>query len=668
MTDQIAELSINTIRTLSMDAVQQANSGHPGAPMGLAAAAYVIWQNHLRHNPKNPDWINRDRFVLSNGHASMLLYSLLHLTGYESMPLEEIKNFRQWGSMTPGHPEAELTPGVETTTGPLGQGFATAVGMALAEAHLNEKYDGIIDHFTLGICSDGDLMEGISHEAASLAGHLGLGKLVFVYDDNEITIDGRTDISFSEDIEKRFEAYGWQVLDVREGNDLEAIDEAIKAGKAQTEKPTLICLRSVIGYGSPNKADTSGAHGAPLGEEEIKKTKAALGWDYEEPFTVPSEVKEHMTVSAVKIGDELETEWKARLQTYKKDSPDKHDELVRRAGGWLPAGWAEGIPGFDPDPKGLATRASSGKVVEKLYEVLPELVGGSADLAGSNKTLFPEFGVISRGEYGGQNVHFGIREHAMAAVANGLCLHGGVRGFGATFLVFADYMRPALRLAALMHQPSIMVFTHDSIGLGEDGPTHQPIEHLMSLRAMPNYWVMRPGDANEVRECWQIAIERKTGPSGLVLTRQNVPTLERRGLGGFGRTMQGAYILADNSPDGTNPDAIILATGSELTIAVEAWRSLIDGDYTVRVVSMPCWELFEEQDEEYRNKILPPEVRNRVSIEAGATLGWERWVGFDGVTIGIDRFGASAPYEVVYEKLGITSEKVEEAVKGLIDG
>ena len=666
MTDSIAELSINTIRTLSMDAVQKANSGHPGAPMGLAAAAYVLWQNHLRHNPKDPEWINRDRFVLSNGHASMLLYSLLHLTGYESMTLEEIKNFRQWGSLTPGHPEAELTPGVETTTGPLGQGFATAVGMALAEAHLNENYDGVIDHYTFGICSDGDLMEGISHEAASIAGHLGLGKLVFLYDDNEITIDGRTDISFTEDVAARFESYGWQVLSVEDGNDLEAIDEAIEAGKAERDRPTLICARTIIGYGSPNKADSSSSHGAPLGDEEIKRTKQALDWPYEEPFFVPDEVREHMTQSALEQGEELEAKWQAKLAAYEEEYAYKAEELKRRVEGRLPEGWDLHLPGFDPSEGAMATRKASGVVIEALYEQLPELMGGSADLAGSNKTLKPDHGVVGPRNFGGQNIHFGVREHAMAAMANGMCLHGGVRGFGATFLVFSDYMRPSLRLAALMGEPSIMVFTHDSVGLGEDGPTHQPIEHLMSLRAMPNYRVLRPADANEVRECWKLAIAHKEGPSGLVLTRQGVPTVDRRDLGGFGQVKNGAYVLADNSEAGELPQAVILATGSEVEIALEAWHELVDDGLRVRLVSMPCWEVFEEQEQSYRDEVLPPEVDNRVSIEAGATLGWERWIGQKGVAIGLDRFGASAPYQEVYEKLGLTSQRVEAAVRSLV--
>ncbi|RDV38323.1 transketolase [Bradymonadaceae bacterium TMQ3] len=661
MTDSITTLSINTIRTLSMDAVQAANSGHPGAPMGLAPVAYAIWQKHLRHDPADPTWFNRDRFVLSNGHASMLLYSLLHLTGYEAMTLEQIKNFRQWGSLTPGHPEAELTPGVETTTGPLGQGFATAVGMAMAEAHLRERFKGVVDHYTFGICSDGDLMEGVSHEAASLAGHLGLGKLIFLYDDNEITIDGRTDIAFTEDTTGRFEAYGWQVLNVDDGNDIEAIDRAIEKAKAEIRRPTLIRVKTIIGFGSPNKADTSSVHGSPLGDEEIKLTKEALGWPYPDPFVVPSEVREHMAGEAAARAREARQAWEARLSSLKAEDAERFDELTRRISGELPRGWVDALPRFEPSEKGMATRASSGKVIEKIYEVLPELVGGSADLAGSNKTLFPKFGEMSRESHAGQNVHFGIREHAMAAAVNGMCLHGGVRGFGATFLVFADYMRPALRLAALMHMPQIMVFTHDSIGLGEDGPTHQPIEHLMSLRAMPNYNVLRPADAEEVRQCWELALERTTGPSGLVLTRQNVPTFDRDALNSVGDATKGAYILAESNP-GEVPEALILATGSEVTIAVEAFETLKAQGKAVRVVSMPCWEVFEQQSDDYKASVLPAEVTRRVAIEAGVTLGWGRYTGSQGRVLGLDHFGASAPYEELYEKFGLTAAGVVEAV------
>lgn len=649
--------AINTIRTLSMDAVQRANSGHPGAPMGLAACAYALWSRHMVFDAKNPEWPNRDRFVLSNGHASMLLYSLLHLAGVEAVSLDEIKNFRQWGAMTPGHPEAELTPGVEVTTGPLGQGIATSVGLAIAEAQLNATYDGLIDHYTYVICGDGDLMEGISHEAASLAGHLGLGKLVVLYDDNEITIDGGTDISFTEDVLARFEAYGWHTSRVTDGNDVEAIDAAIEEAKNETTRPSLISVRTVIGFGSPNKAGLSKSHGSPLGDDEIAITKSAIGWEHTEPFTVPAEALEAFAPLAERSVAAREA-WEAAMK--KADA----GELERRLSGKLPEGWERDLPVFEPDAKGLATRASSGKVIAKLYAALPELTGGSADLAGSNKTLHAEFGIFGRGEHKGQNVHFGVREHAMAAAANGMCLHGGVRGFGATFLVFSDYMRPAMRLAALMHVPQLMVLTHDSIGLGEDGPTHQPIEHVMSLRAMPNYWVFRPADANEVTESWRAAITRQDGPSGFALTRQNVPTYDRAALGTKGDALKGGYILAGSDE---TPDVILMGTGSEVTICMEAYEKLTADGVKARVVSLPCWELFEAQDQAWRDEVLPPSVTARVSIEAGSTLGWERYVGSRGTTIGLDRFGASAPFEVLYEKLGLTSAAVIDAAKALLD-
>lgn len=655
-------LAVNTIRALAMDAVQQADSGHPGAPMGLAAAAYVIWQRHLRHAPQDPTWADRDRFVLSNGHASMLLYALLHLTGYEAMTLDQIKNFRQWGSLTPGHPEAELTPGVEVTTGPLGQGFATAVGLAIAEAQLNARFGAVIDHHTFGICSDGDLMEGVSHEAASLAGHLGLGKLIFLYDDNNITIDGGTDLSFSEDVTARFEAYGWHVLSVDDGNDLDVIDAAIQEARDERQRPSLIRVRTVIGFGSPAKAGKSSSHGSPLGLDEIKKTKQALGWSHEAPFTVPAEVRKHMDAS--KRGAALMQDWREQKAAFIAHNPERGAELERRLKRQLPQGWSDALPKFKPDAKGMATRASSGKVVEALFATLPELIGGSADLAGSNKTFFAKYGVFDRDTRDAQNIHFGVREHAMAAVANGLCLHGGARGFGATFLVFSDYMRPALRLAALMHQPSIMVFTHDSIGLGEDGPTHQPIEHLMALRTIPNYSVLRPADANEVAACWQLAIERTDGPSGLVLTRQDVPTFDRDALGSVGDATRGGYILAE--ANAATPSVILIATGSEVAIAIDAREQLQAQGVPTRVVSLPCWELFQAQDAAWRELVLPASVTARVSIEAGATHGWERYIGYQGVAIGLDHFGASAPFEVLYERFGLTAKRLVETARGLI--
>ncbi|MFW5967154.1 MAG: transketolase [Persicimonas sp.] len=663
MSDQpIEQLTIDTIRTLAMDAVQKAESGHPGAPMGLAPAAYVLWHNHLRHNPKNPQWPNRDRFVLSNGHASMLLYAMLHLSGYEQMTLDQIKNFRQWGSVTPGHPENFETEGVEMTTGPLGQGFGTAVGMALSEAQLNERFDGLIDHFTYVFCSDGDLMEGISHEAASLAGHLGLGKLVYVFDDNEITIDGGTDLTFTEDVAGRFESYGWHVQKVEDGTDLEAIDEAIEAAKQVDDKPSIIALRTVIGHGSPNKAGKSASHGAPLGVDEVERTKEALGWPYDEPFYVPDEVRAHMS-EAVDRGHNLESEWSDKLESYANKAPEKYAELTRRLSGELPDGWNVDLPEFEPDESGMATRKASGAVIEELYERLPELTGGSADLAGSNKTLFEEYGVVEEGHYDAQNIHFGVREHAMCAIANGMNLHGGTRGFCATFLIFSDYMRPSLRLAALMGTPTIGVFTHDSIGLGEDGPTHQPIEHLASLRAMPNMTVLRPGDANEVRECWELALENRTGPSAMALTRQSVPTLDRDALGARGDATRGGYIVADCDGE---PELILLASGSEVGPCVGAFKELRDQGIDARVVSMPSWEVFEAQDDDYKETVLPSGVPRRLAVEAAATFGWERYVGSEGAIHGVDRFGKSAPAEVNFEKFGFTPEAIAEKARKLL--
>lgn len=659
---RIEELSVNTIRTLAMDAVQKANSGHPGAPMGLAPAAYVLWQNHLRHNPKNPRWDNRDRFILSAGHASMLLYSLLHLTGYEQMTLEEIKNFRQWGSVTPGHPENFETEGVEMATGPLGQGFATAVGMAIAEAQLNARFDGVVDHFTYVICSDGDLMEGISHEAASLAGHLGLGKLVYIYDDNNITIDGGTDISFTEDVCARFESYGWHVQRVSDGTDLDAIDASIEEAKEATDKPSIIALRTVIGHGSPAKAGTSSSHGSPLGDEEIARTKDALGWPSKEPFFVPEEVLEHMGAAADQ-GHELEGEWADRMEKYAAENPEKYAELTRRLAGELPENWDADLPQFAPDAKGMATRKASGKVVERIYAALPEFSGGSADLAGSNLTLFPDYGVFSRETRDAQNIHFGVREHAMGAAANGMNLHGGVRGFGATFLIFSDYMRPALRLAALMKTPTIGVFTHDSIGLGEDGPTHQPIEQLASLRAMPNMTVLRPADANETRECWKVAIENITGPSAFALTRQAVATYDRDALGSIGDATRGAYILAGGEQ---TPDVILIGTGSEVGTCIAAFELLAAEGVAARVVSMPSWEVFEAQDDAWKEKVLPKNVGRRVAVEAACSFGWERYVGLNGIVHSIPGFGKSAPAEVIFEKMGFTGDHIAKLAKSLL--
>jgi transketolase len=663
MSQELTALAVNAIRILSMDAVQQADSGHPGAPMGLAAVAYTIWTRHLRHAPQQPAWPDRDRFVLSNGHASMLLYSLLHLTGYEAMTLDQIKNFRQWGSLTPGHPERELTPGVEVTTGPLGQGIATAVGLAIAEAQLAATSHDTVDHHTYVICSDGDLMEGVSHEAAALAGHLGLGKLVVVWDDNKITIDGATDISFTEDTLARFAAYGWHTSRVTDGNDVQALDDAISAAKAVTDRPSIIAARTTIGYGSPNKAGKSSSHGSPLGKDEIAKARAQLGWPHDEPFFVPQEVYAHM--DARPRGEQLLAAWDAKLTAYRAAQPEAAAVLERRLSGALPAGWTDALPTFAPDKKGTATRNSSGKVLERVMATLPELVGGSADLAGSNKTLFPAHGIFDRASRSGQNVHFGVREHGMGAAVNGMTLHGGLRAYGATFLVFSDYMRPALRLAALMHVPSISVFTHDSIGLGEDGPTHQPIEHMMALRSIPNFVTLRPADANEVRESWIAAIERTGGPSALVLTRQDVPTFDRAALGSKGDATRGGYILAD-APEGQAPAVILIGTGSEVTICMEARELLAASGVHARVVSLPSWELFAAQDKAWRDEVLPPAITARVSIEAGRTLGWERFVGTAGVAIGLDHFGASAPFELLYERFGLTAARVAEAARSLI--
>jgi transketolase len=663
MAHDLTTLCVNAIRILSMDAVQQADSGHPGAPMGLAAVAYTIWTRHLRHAPQQPGWADRDRFVLSNGHASMLLYSLLHLTGYEAMTLEQIKNFRQWGSLTPGHPERELTPGVEVTTGPLGQGIATAVGLAMAEAQLGASSDDTLAHHTYVICSDGDLMEGVSHEAAALAGHLGLGKLIAVWDDNKITIDGATDISFSEDVLARFASYGWHTSRVADGNDVESLDAAIEAAKLVTDRPSIIAARTTIGFGSPAKAGKSSSHGSPLGKDEIAKTRAQLGWPHDEPFFIPQEV--YTAMDARPRGEGLLKEWYAKLEAYKGAKPEAAATLERRLSGQLPAGWTDALPSFAPDAKGTATRNSSGKVLERIMATLPEIVGGSADLAGSNKTLFPAHGIFDRASRTGQNVHFGVREHGMGAAVNGMTLHGGLRSYGATFLVFSDYMRPALRLAALMHVPSITVFTHDSIGLGEDGPTHQPIEHVMALRAIPNYTVIRPADATEVREGWISALERTHGPSCLVLTRQDVPTYDRAALGSKGDATRGGYILAD-APQGQTPAVILIGTGSEVTICMEARELLTAAGVAARVVSLPSWEIFAEQDKAWRDEVLPPAITARVSVEAGTTLGWERYIGSEGTAIGLNHFGASAPFEQLYERFGLTAKHVAAAAQALL--
>jgi transketolase len=662
--DEIDQLAVTTIRTLSMDAVEQANSGHPGAPMGLAPVAYVLYSRFLKHDPENPNWPDRDRFVLSCGHASMLLYSVLHLMGYD-LELDDIKNFRQWGSKTPGHPEVEVVPGAEMTTGPLGQGVATSVGMALAEAHLaatfNRPDHTVIDHRTWVLCSDGDLMEGVSSEAASLAGHLKLGKLVWIWDDNRITIEGGTEIAVSDNIPARFVAHGWRVLEVDDANDLEALADAFDQAGAGDDRPTLVRVRSHIAFGAPSKQDTPGAHGAPLGADEIRATKAAYGWSEEETFLVPPEVREKCR-QAVQRGAKARQTWMAAAEAWAATEPELAAEWKRRLDRQLPEGWTSSLPVFEDDAK-IATRGASGTVLNAVAGELPELVGGSADLAPSNKTFIANGGEVQATSLGDRNLRFGIREHAMGAVLNGMALHGGMRPFGGTFLVFSDYMRPAIRLAALMEQPVIYVFTHDSVWVGEDGPTHQPVEHLLALRAIPGLVVLRPADANETAAAWTVALERTTGPTALLLSRQGLPVLKgAREIGAEGVT-RGAYILSD-AESGT-PAVVVIGTGGEVTLAIDAAAELAGRGIEARVVSMPSWELFAEQSADYRQRVLPPAVP-RLAVEAGVTLGWREIVGDTGAVIGIDRFGASAPGAEVVEKFGLTVEAVVKKAVELV--
>jgi len=641
-----------------MDAVQAANSGHPGMPMGMADVAYVLWTKFLKHNPKNPQWFDRDRFVLSAGHGSMLLYSLLHLTGYE-LSLDEIKDFRQLGSITPGHPEYGMTPGVETTTGPLGQGFGTGVGMAMAERFMastfNKSDSTLIDHFTYAIVSDGDLMEGISHESASMAGHLKLSKLIYLYDSNKISIDGSTDLAFTDDTKKRFEAYGWDVQQI-DGHNHKEIGEAIKVAQ-RTDTPSLIECKTKIGFGSPNKEGTAASHGSPLGEEEIKLTKEQLGWPYKEQFFIPDDVKQKM-LKAVDKGEKSESIWEDRLHEFQKKYPADGVLFKSFVNRELPEDWTEVIPEFEADEKGLASRNASGKILQQISDHIFNLVGGSADLTGSTKTDMSGKGIFQANNYQGRNVHYGVREHGMAAAVNGMALHGGIIPFGATFLVFSDYNKPSIRIAALSQIPSIFVFTHDSIGLGEDGPTHQPIEHLAALRATPNVYVFRPADANETAYCWKAAIKKDDGPSVMVLTRQNLPTLDRSVYNAASGTEKGAYILKE-AASGT-PDLILMATGSEVEIIVKAAEELEAKGVATRVVSMPCIDLFEEQSDSYKESILPQNVTARLSIEASSPYGWHKYTGSKGLVMGIDRFGESAPYKEVYEHLGLTVAKVVE--------
>ncbi|MGH7458818.1 MAG: transketolase [Longimicrobiaceae bacterium] len=664
------KLCINTVRALAMDAVQRANSGHPGTPMALAPLGYLLFTRHLRHSPSNPQWTGRDRFVLSAGHASMLLYSLLHLSGYD-LSLEDLKEFRQWGSKTPGHPEYGLTPGVETTTGPLGQGFANGVGMALAERHLAAVYNRpdhqVIDHRVYAICSDGDLMEGVASEAASLAGHLRLGQLIYFWDDNRVTIDGSTDLAFTEDPLRRFEAYGWHTRYVGNGNDLETLDAAICQAQ-EDPRPSLIGVRTVIGFGSPNKAGTAKAHGEPLGEDEVAASKRNLGWEYAEPFHVPQEVLEHMGRAAER-GRELERAWQEKWSAYAGAHPDPVRALEDALAGRLPEAWDADLPSFTAADKPMATRASSGQALGAIAKRVPWLIGGSADLAGSNKTLLAGEGDFGPGDYAARNLYFGVREHGMASVMNGMALHGGVRPYGGTFLIFSDYMRPAVRLAALMKAPVIYVYSHDSVGLGEDGPTHQPVEQLAALRAIPGLVDLRPADAAETVEAWRFAMQYRDGPVFLALTRQSVPHLDRARFAAAEGLHRGAYVLADAEPPEAGsplPEVIIIATGSEVAVALEAREQLSREGVGVRVVSMPSWAVFERQPKQYRDAVLLPQVRARVSVEAAGPMGWHRWVGPEGEVVGIGDFGHSAPHQRVLEELGITAANVARAARRVL--
>jgi transketolase len=655
----IDDLSINTIRILSMDAVQAANSGHPGAPMGMAAAAYTLWTKFLKHNPKNPNWPDRDRFVLSGGHASMLLYSLLHLTGYD-VSLDDIKNFRQWGSKTPGHPEFGHTQGVETTTGPLGQGFANAVGMAMAERHLAARFNrpghDIVDHFTYVMCGDGDLMEGIASEAASMAGHLGLGKLICLYDDNKISIEGSTDIAFTEDAALRFEAYNWHVVKVADGNDVDAIADAIQTARSETDKPSIVVVRSHIAFGSPNKQDTADAHGAPLGKEEVCLTKKALGCPENECFCVPNLALENFR-SSIERGIASEAAWKDRTNTYSTEFSDLFGEWTATINGNMPENWDSDIPTFSGDP--MATRAASGKVLNAIANRCTTLMGGSADLAPSNKTEISGSHDFQKGSYDGRNIRFGVREHAMGAILSGMVLHKGIRPYGGTFLVFADYMRSSIRMASLMKLPVVYIFTHDSIAVGEDGPTHQPVEHLASLRCIPGLTVIRPADANETAQAWRTTMAHTNGPVALILSRQKLPILETNS-----NLEKGAYVLSEAS---AQPDILLLATGSEVSLALAAQKQLAEKNITANVINMPSWELFEKAPQEYRDSILPKNDIPKLAIEAALPMGWEKYIGANGDTVAMTSFGASAPGGVVMEKFGFTPENVVQKALSLLN-
>jgi transketolase len=658
-------LCVDTIRFLAADAVQQAKSGHPGLPMGAAPMAYVLWTRFLRHNPGDPAWPDRDRFVLSAGHGSMLLYALLHLTGYP-LSLEEIKRFRQWGSKTPGHPEFGVTPGVEATTGPLGQGVANAVGMAIAERHLAARFNRpshqVVDHHTYVLCSDGDLMEGVAAEAASLAGHLGLGKLIALYDDNQVSLAGKASLSFSEDVPRRFDGLGWHTQTVHDGNDLDAIDAAIRAARAETARPSLIAVRTIIGYGAPKKAGTHEAHGEPLGDAELRGAKQALGWPLEPAFLLPEPALARFR-AALTTGARAQADWQARFDAWRRAFPDVATEWRHGQDRTLPAGWDQDLPRFPADTP-TATRDASGAVLAAVSPRVPQLIGGDADLAPSTKTLVKTAGSFQRATPEGRHLHFGVREHAMGSIANGITYHGGLLVFCGTFFVFSDYMRPAVRLAALSDLPVIYVWTHDSLGVGEDGPTHEPVEHLAALRAMPNLVVIRPGDATETVVAWQVALTRRHGPTALVLTRQKVPVLDRAVYPPADGLRRGAYVLAD-APGGT-PDLVLIGTGSEVQLVVAAQAALAKEGVRVRAVSMPSWELFEAEPADYRETVLPRAASRRLAVEAGATFGWERWVGSAGAVVGIDRYGASAPGDTVMKELGFTVDHVVARARALL--
>jgi transketolase len=678
--NEVEKKCINTIRFLAADAIEKAKSGHPGMPLGAAAAAFTLWTKHLKHNPKNPKWPDRDRFVLSSGHASMLLYSLLHLTGY-SLSLDDIKNFRQWRSLTPGHPEYKHTPGVEVTTGPLGQGLANAVGMAIAEAQLGARFNRddakLVDHFTYVMTGDGDMMEGVASEACSLAGHLRLGKLIVLYDDNKVTLAGSAALSFTENIELRFKSYGWQVQKVKDGNDVTAIDRAIKKAKKDTEHPSLICVQSTIGYGAPCKQGTCDAHGSPLGADELKGAKAALGWPAEPLFFVPEDARK-LFRKALSRGKKSENKWQDDLAAFKQTQPAIAAEFLRAINGELPADWEAALTEFPADSKDIATRKASETVMQAIAAKIPEFAGGSADLNPSTFTWLKGLGDFQSSatsaaglhgmvggpwSFAGRNIHFGVREHAMGSIAVGMALHGGIIPYTATFLPFADYMRPPMRLAALMGLRTNFVFTHDSIGVGEDGPTHQPIEQIMNLRQVPNMTVIRPADANETLEAWRIALTNTKGPTTLVFSRQNLPVLDRSVCSAASGTRRGGYILWESS---ANPELILIATGSEVSLTLAAARKLAGEGINVRVVSLPSWEIFDRQPQEYRYSVLPPAITARISIEAGIKLGWEHYVGLSGKIIGMDTFGASAPGPVLYEKFGFTEAKIIEAAKSML--